>query len=332
MTYTTTAWIMYAALVMHMVVGARIVLYDGSPLKPTVTTFLEIAAQEKVTHFGTGPRYLLEVQRLGYRPRDALDLSNLQEVGCTGMVLSVPLFEWFYDVAFPRRVHLHNFSGGTDIAGSFASGNPLDPLYAGGMQGPNLGTPIAVYDSNVDGENIAGSAVPDGTPGELVATSPFPNVPWGFWGDVDNKRFFASYFERFKNCWTHGDLIEQHPITKQIIFLGRSDGVLNPSGVRFGSAEIYSVLDSTFTNIQDSVCVGQRRPQDNDERVLLFVLMKPGGKLTEQLVSRIKQEIERQLSKRHVPAFVFATPEIPVSCPGCYSQPTLTSSADHREW
>lgn len=307
---------MYAALINHLLVGSRIILYDGSPFTPSATCLLRIAAQEGVTHFGISPRYLLELQRTGVKPRELVDLSALQEVASTGSVLSEPLFEWFYDEGFPKNVHLANLSGGTDICGSFACGNPLEPVHTGGCQGPVLGTPISVFDPTIEGENVKGKPVADGTPGELVATAPFPNVPLGFWGDQDGKRFRSSYFERFEGCWTHGDFVQQHPTTKQIFFLGRSDGVLNPLGVRFGSAEIYSVLEATFPQIQDAVCVGQRRPQDTDERVMLFVLMKAGAKFSQDLLRDIKREIGKQLSKRHVPAHVFPIPEIPVTSNG----------------
>lgn len=313
LTYTTTGWIMYAALIGHMATGAKIILYDGSPFLPSLTSLLELCAKEKVTQFGTSPRFLAELQQKGIKPRKHLDLSALQMVPCTGSVLSDTLFEWFYDEGFPQHVQLMNMSGGTDIAGGFASGNPLEPVYMGGCQNPSLGVPVEIYDPSIEGDNVVGRPVPDGNPGELVATASFPNVPIGFWDDPGMKKFRSSYFERFKNCWTHGDFIEQHPITKQIFFLGRSDGVLNPQGVRFGSAEIYSVLEATFPQVQDAICVGQRRKQDPDERVVLFLKMKPGHEFTQQLVKEVKLEIGKQRSKRHVPAFVFPTPDLPVS-------------------
>ncbi|KAF2804540.1 acetoacetyl-CoA synthetase-like protein [Mytilinidion resinicola] len=316
LTYTTTGWIMYAALIFHLLKGSKIILYDGSPFLPSVTSLLEIAAQERVTHFGTSPRYLLELQRKRLKPRELFDLSALEVVVSTGSVLSDAQFEWFYDEGFPESVQLSNLSGGTDICGSFACGNPLEPVHTGGCQGPVLGTPISIFDPTIEGDNVKGTPVSDGMPGELVATASFPNVPLGFWADPGGKRFLSSYFERFAESWTHGDLVQQHPVTKQIFFLGRSDGVLNPQGVRFGSAEIYSVLEGTFPQIQDSICVGQRRPIDADERVVLFVMMRHGQTLSQKLIRDIKSEIGKQLSKRHVPAYVFATPNIPVTVNG----------------
>jgi acetoacetyl-CoA synthetase len=154
-----------------------------------------------------------------------------------------------------------------------------------------------------------------------VATASFPNVPIYLWNDkqpvgVKGSKFHSAYFARFDHVWAHGDFIVIHPVTKNVTFLGRADGVLNPSGVRFGSAEIYGVLERYFSDrIVDSICVGQRRPQDNDESVLLFLLMKPDHKFDKQLVLEVKDAIRKDLSKRHVPKYVFETPEIPVSAP-----------------
>jgi acetoacetyl-CoA synthetase len=321
--------------VQALLFGARMIMYDGSPFLPDLTTFIHLYSQLKVTHLGISPRYLQEMQKIGIAPRKVADLSDLQVVTSTGMVLSDQMFEWFYDEGFPPHVQLDNISGGTDIAGAFALGNPLLPVYVGGCQSPSLGTPIAVFDQTLEGgRGIKGQPVEDGVPGELVATRAFPNMPRFFWGDERGQRYFDSYFAKFDDCWVHGDFVQIHPVTKQIIFLGRSDGVLNPSGVRFGSGEIYGVVDSRFgREIADSICVGQvrlacdlklhtsmswltifqRRPTDSDERVMLFVLMKPGKKFSQGLVNEIKVAIRKELSPRHVPKYVFETPEIPVS-------------------
>jgi acetoacetyl-CoA synthetase len=171
-----------------------------------------------------------------------------------------------------------------------------------------------VYDSLIEGgRGIPGELVEHGTPGELVATAAFPNMPVYFWNDPDGSRYFSAYFEKYDNVWTHGDFVQIHPTTKNLLFLGRADGVLNPSGVRFGSAEIYSVLEKGFPQIEESICVGQRRPQDEDERVMLFLMMREGEKFTQKLVDEVKAAIRKELSARHVPKFVFETPEIPVS-------------------
>ncbi|KAF2448430.1 acetoacetate-CoA ligase [Karstenula rhodostoma CBS 690.94] len=312
--YTTTGWIMYLVSIQSLVSGCRSIFYDGSPFIPSPSAFLSILSTQRVTDFGTSPRFLHELQKQNITPRKAFDLSALRSVCTTGMVLSDALFEWFYDTAFPPSVHLRNISGGTDLAGCFGIMNPLEPVYVGGCQGPTLGTRMEVYDSLI--ESGPGRAVPDGEPGELVATASFPNQPVFFWGDESGERYHSAYYARFPHVWTHGDFIQFHPVTGQVMFLGRADGVLNPSGVRFGSSDIYSVIETHFLEVADSVCVGQRRPQDSDESVLLFLKMKDGERFTEGLVERVKQKIGEEKSKRHVPRYVFETWDIPATVNG----------------
>ncbi|RAL08820.1 acetoacetyl-CoA synthase [Aspergillus homomorphus CBS 101889] len=315
--YTTTGWIMYMSAISTLLFGARAILYDGSPFLPEVVSLIKLVEQERVTHFGISPRYMLELQRAHIQPRQIADLSSLKIVTSTGMVLPENLFEWFYDAGFPPHVRLNNISGGTDIAGCFGLSNPLLPVYAGGCAGMSLGIPVEVYDSTIEGERVKGKPVSHGESGDLVATAAFPNVPVGFWGADAAEKYQNAYFNRFEGVWTHGDFVSIHPVTKQLVFHGRADGVLNPSGVRFGSSEIYQVIEEEFAKeVVDSICVGQRRPSDSDERVILFLLMKPGFGFTEELVQRIKTVIRRKLSPRHVPAFVFPTPEIPTTVNG----------------
>ncbi|KAK4225887.1 acetoacetyl-CoA synthetase [Podospora fimiseda] len=327
--YTTTGWIMYLANVGTLLFGGRSILYDGSPFIPDATILVKVAEKYKATKLGISPRWMFELSKAGISPREIADLSKLKVVTSTGMVLSEQLFEWFYEKGFPSSVQLGNISGGTDIAGCFGLLNPLTPVYVGGTQGPSLGIKVVVYDSTVDRDGTKGQEVEHGVPGELVAACSFPNVPCYFWGDshvksADGKevvvaappgsKYHSAYFARFQNVWAHGDFCIVHPVTGQIFFLGRADGVLNPSGVRFGSAEIYGVLERWFSDrIQDSLCVGQRRPQDTDESVMLFLLMKPGHKFDRGLVNEVKEAIRRDLSKRHVPKWIFETPEIPTT-------------------
>jgi acetoacetyl-CoA synthetase len=310
--YTTTGWIMYLASVQALTVGCRMITYDGSPFVPNLTNLLKLVAQEKVTHLGTSPRYLQTLQTGGIIPKKVVDLSALKVITSTGMVLSDALFEWVYDEAFPPSVQLDNISGGTDLAACFGTGNPIVPLYVGGCQSLSLGIPVKVYDQTVE-DRFKAVEVEDGVPGELIAWQAFPTMPVTFMGTNGPQRYFDSYFARFDNVWTHGDFIMIHPVTKQVMFLGRADGVLNPSGVRFGSAEIYSIIEAKFPDqISDSICVGQRRPQDEDERVVLFLLMKPGHQFTPKLVKEVKEAIRKATSPRHVPKFVFETKDIPV--------------------
>lgn len=321
--YTTTGWIMYLANVAILLYGGKTIIYDGSPFRPDSSILVNLAAQHRVTKLGISPRWMFELAKNGQSPREMADLSALRIVTCTGMVLSDQLFEWFYDSGFPPSVQLANISGGTDIAGCFGICNPLTPVYVGGTQGPSLGVAVEIYDSLV-GDGEEGRPVPEGHAGELVATTAFPNVPCFFWSDPipagqsgvasPGTRYHSAYFARFPHVWAHGDFCVIHPTTKALHLLGRADGVLNPSGVRFGSAEIYSVIERWFSDkVQDSLCVGQRRPQDHDESVMLFLLMKPGHKLSDGLVREVKEAIGRDLSKRHVPKWVFETPEIPTT-------------------
>jgi acetoacetyl-CoA synthetase len=302
---------MYLVSIQCLLTGSRSILYDGSPFTPSPTTLLRTVSEQRVTDFGTSPRYLHELQKHSIAPKTLVDLSALKSVITTGMVLSDNLFEWFYDAGFPPLVHLRNISGGTDLAGSFAQENPLTPVYVGGCQGLSLGTKVEVFDSTI--ESGPGRSLPHGEPGELVATASFPNQPVFFWGDASGEKYQNAYYTRFPHVWTHGDFIQIHPSTRQVFFLGRADGVLNPSGVRFGSSDIYSVVETHFPEVQESICVGQRRPQDSDESVLLFLMMKDGEVFDERLVERVKRKIGEERSKRHVPRFVFQTWDIPVS-------------------
>lgn len=201
-------------------------------------------------------------------------------------------------------------------AACFAIDNPLTPVYVGGCQGPCLGTPMAVYDHDLP-EGSRASPLPPGTAGDLVSPAAFPNMPVFLWNDgpsTPGPKYTAAYFSRFTDAWAQGDFCAIHPKTGGIALLGRSDGVLNPSGVRFGSADIYAVVERHFGSlVAESICVGQRRPQDMDERVVLFLLMKPDVQLSADLVARMRAAIATDLTKRHVPKFIFEVPEIPVS-------------------
>jgi acetoacetyl-CoA synthetase len=340
--FTTTGWIMYLTSIMSLTNGMRAILYDGSPFQPDLTSFLKLVESQKVTDFGISPRFLstLATANPPIKPREIMDLSRLRRVTSTGMVLSEAQFEWFYDEAFPPHVQLDNISGGTDLAGCFTMGNMMLPVYCGGTVAPALGMALEAYDQTIEGgKGVKGKPLPAGEAGEMVCTKGFPTQPVMFWDDHDGERYFNSYYARFDNVWTHGDFISFHPVTGGVTLHGRADGVLNPSGVRFGSAEIYSVIENWFHDeVADSICVGQRRPQDLDESVLLFLLMKEGKKFTKELVQRVKDAIARDCGKRCVPKYVFETPEIPVSIVDLISFPrcvtkwlTFAVRADHDQ-
>ena len=197
--YTTTGWIMYLASVESMITGCRMVIYDGSPFVPNLTNLMKLVGQEKVTHLGTSPKYLQMLQSNGVVPKKVADLSNLQVITSTGMVLSDQLFEWVYDEGFPPTVQLDNISGGTDLAASFGTGNPILPLYVGGCQCFSLGVPVKVYDQTVEDRHKA-IEVEDGVPGELVAYQAFPTMPITFLGTNGPQRYFDSYFCAIRQC------------------------------------------------------------------------------------------------------------------------------------
>lgn len=320
--YTTTGWIMYLSSCLAMLNGNRTILYDGSPFQPDLETFVKMVGEQKVTDLGISPRYLqtLATAKPPVLPREVTDLSHLRRVSSTGMVLSEAQFEWFYDEGFPAHVQLGNISGGTDIAACFLMDCTMKPLYVGGTMSLVVGMKVEVYDQTIEGgRGVKGRPVPVGEAGELVCTRPFPTMPIKFWDDPGGEKYFKAYFERFDDVWTHGDFVSVNPKNGQIYMHGRADGVLNPSGVRFGSAEVYNTLEANFPeDIQDSICVGQRRPQDMDESVILFLLMKPGRKFTPDLVRRVKDAIARDVGRRCVPKYVFETPEIPVSGAAAY--------------
>ncbi|KAK5116184.1 hypothetical protein LTR62_008510 [Meristemomyces frigidus] len=315
--YTTTGWIMYLTSCLTMLHGNRTILYDGSPFQPDLTTFIKLVGDQKVTDLGISPRFMqtLATANPPVLPRDVTDLSKLRRVTSTGMVLSEAQFNWFYDHAFPPHVQLGNISGGTDLAACFTMDTMMKPLYCGGTMTPSLGMKVEVYDQTIEGgKGVPGRPVPIGESGELVCTRAFPTMPIKFWDDPTGEKYFNAYYARFDNVWTHGDFISIHPQTGQVYLHGRADGVLNPSGVRFGSAEVYNSLDANFADdIQDSICVGQRRPQDMDESVMLFLLMKPGRSFTPELVKKVKEAIARDVGRRCVPKYVFETPEIPTT-------------------
>ncbi|KAF8588734.1 acetoacetate-CoA ligase [Ramaria rubella] len=302
--YTTAGWMMFAALISSMMNGSRVLLYDGSPFHPNPRAFLRLVSDHGVSVLGVSPRYFAEIQGLRIKPMEVASFPSLRVIHVTGAVFTAPMSSWVYEV-FPSYIHLISVSGGTDICAPFVTGVPSLPVYAGEIQGKCLGMKVEVF--NPEGRNIEHT----GAPGELVCTRAHPSLPLYFWNDKDRKKLEAAYFSMYPSIWTQGDFIVINPVTKGLKILGRSDGVLNPSGVRFGSSEVYGVLEKFRDEIDDVLCVGQRRPQDTDERVLLFVKMRVGHKFTPMLEEDIRFAIRTALSKRHEPRFVFEVTEIP---------------------
>ncbi|KAF8258376.1 acetoacetate-CoA ligase [Lactarius quietus] len=311
--YTTTAWMMWPYMLGGLACGARMILYEGSPFYPDVRSYLKFIDEQNVNLLGTSPRFLSEVQGRGILPRrDIGKFEALRRITATGAVLSVPLYGWAKS-AFSDRTVICAGSGGTDICGAFTSSVPSLPVYAGEMQGKSLGMAVGIFDEA--GKDISET----GIAGELVCTRPHPTIPVQFWGDdARGSKFLNAYYDTYSGIWRHGDFIAMNPRTKGYIILGRSDGVLNPSGVRFGSGEIYGVLERPVfsTRIDDAICVGQRRPQDKDERVLLFIKMRAGHKFDTPFEEAIRAAIKESLSSRHVPAYIFEVKEIPYTVNG----------------
>ncbi|KAI0284512.1 acetoacetate-CoA ligase [Russula brevipes] len=311
--YSTTAWMMWPYMLAGLACGSRVILYDGSPFYPDVKAYLRFIDNQNITVHGTSPRFLSELQGRGVLPkRDVGRFEALRRLTSTGAVLTAPQFEWAQR-AFNDRVILSSGSGGTDIFGAFVYTIPTHPVYAGEIQGKVLGMAVGIYDDA--GKDVSES----GIAGELVCTRPHPSIPVCLWGDdARGTLFLKAYYDTYPGVWRHGDFIAMNPSTRGYIIFGRSDGVLNPSGVRFGTGEIYSVLERPefATRVDDSICVGQRRTQDKDERVLLFIKMRAGHRLDEPFEQAIRTAIRAALSARHVPAHIFEVDDIPYTVNG----------------
>jgi len=295
---TTCGWMMWNWLMCALAVGATIVLYEGHPFHPDPDVLWRLAEKEGVTVFGTSARYLATLERFELRPGKEHDLSRLRAILSTGSPLAEHTFRYVYrDIK--NDLQLASISGGTDINGCFALGNPILPVYPGELQCRGLGMPVQVFDAS--GQPVLGKA------GELVCTAPTPSMPLFFWNDPDGTKYRKAYFEKFPGVWTHGDWCELTATGGMIIY-GRSDATLNPGGVRIGTAELYRLLE-TLPEVADSLAVGQRF--DGDERVILFVRLAEGVHFTPDVEEKVRREIREKLSPRHVPAKVIPVLDIP---------------------
>ena len=312
--YSSTSWVVFYIMCGYFACGAKTIVYNGSPMYPDAKQLLRMAEKYKVTYFGTSPRYLLEVEMAKAIPKQEFDLSSLRIVYTTGATLSAEQYRWFYK-AFPPHIHLCNTAGGTDTATSLIAADPCGPVHAGEMQIFGLGMDVDIADP-ATGESILHT----GEAGEMIVRKPYPSMPVFFWGDTAGRKYKEAYFERFAHMdvWAQHDWLSCNPATGGLVMHGRSDGVLNPSGIRFGSGEIYSVVEAAPFNeyISNSLCVGRRRPQDRDEEVFLFVVMAKGAAFTAELAERIRGAIKTALSPRHVPSFVVEVPDVPVTING----------------
>ncbi|HWB10605.1 MAG TPA: acetoacetate--CoA ligase [Pirellulales bacterium] len=296
--FTTCGWMMWNWLASGLAVGATIVLYDGSPLEPTPQVLFDLIDRERITIFGTSPRFLTAVQKAGLVPRETHDLTSLRVILSTGSPLNGENFDYVYS-SIKSDVRLSSISGGTDLCGCFAAGNATLPVYRGELQCRVLGMNVLVYDG--DGQATVGHK------GELVCASPFPSMPLGFWNDPDGSRYQQAYFNRFPGVWCHGDWAEISEHGGLVIY-GRSDAVLNPGGVRIGTAEIYRQVEQ-LPEVMESVVISQ--PWQGDVRVVLFVRLRDGLLLDDKLRERIKHQIRTNATPRHVPAKIVQVADIP---------------------
>ena len=300
--FTTCGWMMWNWLVSGLAAGATLLLYDGSPFAAGGTVLFDLAAAERMTHFGTSAKFIDAAAKLGLTPGKTHDLTALRALFSTGSPLSPEGFDWVYR-EIKQDILLASISGGTDIISCFVLGNPVLPVYRGEIQCRGLGMAVDVFDD--DGRPVRGEK------GELVCTKPFPVMPIGFWNDPDGAKYRAAYFERFPNVWCHGDFSELTAHDGMIIY-GRSDATLNPGGVRIGTAEIYRQVEQ-LPEILEALVIGQDWPpgRNDDVRVVLFVKLQEGKVLDEALTERIKQQIRDNTTPRHVPARVVQVQDIP---------------------
>jgi len=301
--YTTCGWMMWNWLVSALAMGSAVVLYDGSPFHPGPERLLDLIDRQRVSVFGTSPKYLAALESQGIKPRQTHDLGSLRTILSTGSALAPHSYDYVYR-DFKADVCLASMSGGTDIVSCFVNGNPLAPVRRGEMQGKSLGMAVQVW-------NEAGEAVV-GEKGELVCTRHFPAMPIGLWNDPHQEKLHASYFSQFPGVWAQGDYAEELPHGGLLIH-GRSDAVLNPGGVRIGTAEIYRQVEKV-AEVLDSVAIGQQ--WQGDVRVVLFVRLREGVALDDELEQKIRQVIRANTTPRHVPAKILAVSDIPRTISG----------------
>ncbi|MCR9106329.1 MAG: acetoacetate--CoA ligase [Gammaproteobacteria bacterium] len=296
--FTTCGWMMWNWLVSGLASGCTLVLFDGAPLGGDGRMLLDAIDQEGISIFGTSARYIAGLEKAGHKPRNTHNLATLKTLLSTGSPLAHESFDYVYR-DFKEDVCLSSISGGTDILSCFVGGSPILPVHRGEITAPGLGMAVAIWDD-------AGNPLKSGK-GELVCTRPFPSCPLGFWDDADNERFHAAYFERFAGVWCQGDYAELTAHGGYIVH-GRSDAVLNPGGVRIGTAEIYRQVEQV-DEVLESVVVGQQ--WQGDVRILLFVVLRAGCTLDAPLRDRIRQLIRQNTTARHVPALIVQVDDIP---------------------
>ena len=298
MYFTTCGWMMWNWMVSALGSGVTLLLYDGSPTWPDAGALFDFAEATGMTHFGTSAKYLDAIRKSGLRPSDRYDLGALGTMLSTGSPLAPESFDFVYE-SIKTDICLSSISGGTDIISCFVLGNPTLPVYRGEIQCFGLGMDVAAFDER--GRAVVGEK------GELVCRRPFPSMPIGFWNDPDGSRYRAAYFEKFPGVWCHGDYVEC-TTRGGLVIHGRSDAVLNPGGVRIGTAEIYRPVEQ-LDEVVEGLVIAQS--WEGDSRIVLFVVLKPGLDLDEGLRERIRARIRTNASPRHVPARIVQVPDIP---------------------
>jgi acetoacetyl-CoA synthetase len=296
--FTTCGWMMWNWLVTALASEATLVLYDGSPFQPDGNRLFDLADREGITLFGTAAKYLDAVNKAGLRPAETHRLSSVRTMTSTGSPLSPESFDFVYEHV-KKDLHLASISGGTDIVSCFVGGVPTEPVWRGEIQAPALGMAVDVFDANGESAGLE--------PGELVCRRPFPSMPVGFWNDPDGARYRAAYFEQFPGVWCHGDWVRFTEHGGLVIF-GRSDATLNPGGVRIGTAEIYRQVER-LPEIVESLAISQK--WEGDERIVLFVRLRAGAALDDDLRARIATTIRTHTTPRHVPARIVQVADIP---------------------
>lgn len=301
--YTTCGWMMWNWTVSALALGTTLILYEGSPTYPNPNRLFKLLEDEHVSVFGTSAKFISAVEKSGVIPKNEFNLNNLRCILSTGSPLLPRNYDYVYE-CIKRDLQLSSISGGTDIISCFALGNPLLPVYRGELQCLGLGMAVEVFDD--DGQSVVEKR------GELVCTKPFPSMPVGFWHDTDRSKYHSAYFERFPGVWAHGDYAE---ITahRGLIIYGRSDAVLNPGGVRIGTAEIYRQVEKV-DEVLDSIVIGQ--DWGDDVRVVLFVKLRENIELDETLIEKIQKIIRVNASPRHVPEKILQVADIPRTMSG----------------
>ncbi len=296
--FTTCGWMMWNWLASGLASGATLLLYDGSPFVKRGAILFDFAEAERMTHFGTSAKFIDAVSKINLKPRKTHDLRKLRAIMSTGSPLAPESFDYVYqDVK--SDVCLSSISGGTDIISCFVLGNPILPVYRGEIQCRGLGMKVEVFDDT--GHAVVGKK------GELVCARAFPSMPIAFWNDPEGSRYHDAYFAKYPNVWCHGDYVELTERGGMVIY-GRSDAVLNPGGVRIGTAEIYRQVEQ-LEEVLESLVIGQE--WNNDVRVILFVKLREGLALSDALIDKIKNQIRVNTTPRHVPAKVLQVADIP---------------------